>query len=44
MIDSGEGEIFEGKVPQFLQRGMGGNPARSNVGEQRFDLLGGHAT
>jgi len=44
MVDAGEGEIFEWKVPQLLQRRVGGNSAGRNLGKESFDLFGGHAT
>jgi hypothetical protein len=44
MIDSCEGEIFEGKVPQTVERRLRGNAAGRYIGEQVFELLGGHAT
>jgi hypothetical protein len=44
VIYSGEGEIFEGEMPQSVERRLGCYPAGSDVGEESFDLLGGHAT
>ena len=44
MVDPGELEVFEGKVPQPLQRRLGGQAPRGDVGEQALELLGCHAT
>src|SRR4051812_11932964 len=44
VIDAGEGEIFEGKVTQSVERRLGCDAAGGHVGEQSFELLGCHAT
>ena len=44
MIDAGEWEVFVREVPQFLERGLGRDPAGGDIGEKGFNLLGGHAT
>ena len=44
VIDAGEGEIFEGKVPQPLERRRWGQAPGRDVGEQGLELLGSHAT
>ena len=44
VIDSGERDVFEGKVPESLERRPGGRAPRGYIGEQGFELLGGHAT
>ena len=37
-------EIFEGEVPQPLERRLGGEAPGGDVGEQGLELLGSHAT
>ena len=44
VIYAGKGNVFEGEMSQPLERGAGGQPSRSNLGEKSFQLLGGHAT
>ncbi len=44
MIDGSEAERFEGEMPKLVQRHVGTDAPRGDVGEQRRDALGTHAT
>ena len=44
VIERGEGETLHREVPQLLERGARLEPAGCDVGEQRLQLLGAHAT
>ena len=44
MIDSGEAEIFEGKVAQPVERRRGGQAPGRHLREQVLELLRSHAT
>ena len=44
MVDGGEVELFERKVPQALEGSLGSEPAAGDLGEKACQLLRGHAT
>ena len=44
MVDSGEGKVFERKLPQASERRAGGQATRGHLVEQARELLGSHAT
>ncbi|HEY9014023.1 MAG TPA: hypothetical protein VIM84_03030, partial [Gemmatimonadales bacterium] len=44
MVDARECDVFEGKVPQLLQRGLRRQVAGGYVGKKFSELLGRHAT
>ena len=44
MIEGGERQALDRKMPQLLERGGGLEPAGRHIGEDRLQLLWAHAT